>query len=164
MGKVLLQDDLRDHHPTQGGSGGKDPVVKPQHWRDHHPQDQGQVQTLDRAPHPGCAQGHEADRQYQRNAAALCGQQEEGHIFINGRGGNRLTLWHFEKIIDNWARLLNIQKLQSIKPSGREYHQITLIGLREVGERHHDMQCVILMCLLRQLGTVRKRRRCIIIK
>ena len=48
------------------------------------------------------------------------------HIFINGR--KRLTLRHFEKMIDKWARLLNIQKLQSIKPSGREYHLISLMG------------------------------------
>ena len=47
---------------------------------------------------------------------------------------------HFEKMIDKWARLLNIQKLQSIKPSGKEYHLITLMGLREAGERHHDLQ------------------------
>ena len=64
----------------------------------------------------------------------------EWHIFINGRTGKRLTLRHFEKMIDKWARLLNIQKLQSIKPSGREYHLITLMGLREAGERHHDLQ------------------------
>jgi len=31
-------------------------------------------------------------------------------------------------MIDKWARLLNIQKLQSIKPNGREYHLITLMG------------------------------------
>jgi hypothetical protein len=42
--------------------------------------------------------------------------------------GERLTLRHFEKMIDKWARLLNIQKCQSIKPSDREYHLITLMG------------------------------------
>ncbi|MBW6518465.1 MAG: hypothetical protein K0A89_08195 [ANME-2 cluster archaeon] len=41
---------------------------------------------------------------------------------------------------DKWAGLLNIRKLQSIKPSGREYHLIPLMGLREAGERHHDLQ------------------------
>ena len=75
---------------------------------------------------------------------ALCG--DKGHIFINERTGKRLTLRHFEKMIDKWARLLNIQKCQSIKPSGREYHLITLMGLREAGERHHDPQWR-LMCL-----------------
>jgi hypothetical protein len=67
------------------------------------------------------------------------GNRKKGHIFINVRTGKRLTLRHFEKMIDKWARLLNIQKLQSIKPSGREYHLITLMGLREAGERHHDL-------------------------
>ena len=50
------------------------------------------------------------------------------HIFINERTGKRLTLRHFEKMIDKWAKLLNIQRRQSIKPSGREYHLITLMG------------------------------------
>ncbi len=76
-----------------------------------------------------------ADRQYQRDAQALCGNRKKGHIFINERTGKRLTLRHFEKMIDKWARMLNIQKLQSIKPSGREYHLITLMGLRERQER-----------------------------
>jgi hypothetical protein len=64
------------------------------------------------------------------------GNRKKGHIFINERTGERLTLRHFEKMIDKWARLLNIQRHQSIKPRGREYHLITLIGLREAGERH----------------------------
>jgi len=51
-GKALLQDDLRDHHPTQGGPGVQDRAVEPQHRRDHLPQNQGQVQPLDQAPYP----------------------------------------------------------------------------------------------------------------
>ncbi|HUW67621.1 MAG TPA: hypothetical protein VMW20_06180 [Candidatus Nanoarchaeia archaeon] len=43
------------------------------------------------------------------SAAALCG--EMGQIFINERTGKRLTLRHFEKMIDKGDRLLNIQKL-----------------------------------------------------
>jgi site-specific recombinase XerD len=62
-------------------------------------------------------------RHYVRN-------RKKRHIFINSRTDKRLTLRHFEKMIDKWARLLNIQKLQSIKPSGREYHLITLMGLK----------------------------------
>jgi len=58
------------------------------------------------------------------------GNRKKGHIFINMRTGKGLTLRHFEKMIDKWARLLNIQKQQSIKPSGREYHLITLMGLK----------------------------------
>ena len=126
---------LRDHHPTQGGPGGQDRAVEPQHRRDHLPEDQGQVEPPDQTLHPGCAQDHEADRQYQRDVQALCGEQEEGAIFINEMTGKRLTLRHFEKMIDKWARMLNIQRHQSIKPSGREYHLITLIRLRERQER-----------------------------
>jgi hypothetical protein len=81
--------------------------------------------------------------------------RKKGHIFIYSRTGKRLTLRHFEKIIDKWARLLNIQRRQSIKSSGREYHLITLMELREAGERHHDLQWR-LMCLRRRLGTVRE--------
>ena len=39
------------------------------------------------------------------------GNRKKGHIFINEMTGKRLTLRHFEKMIDKWARLLNIQKL-----------------------------------------------------
>ncbi len=67
------------------------------------------------------------------------GNRKKGHIFINDRTGKKLTLRHFEKEIDKWAMLLNIQKLQSIKPSGKEYHLVTLMALREAGERHHDL-------------------------
>jgi len=35
------------------------------------------------------------------------GNRKRGHIFINGRTGKRLTLRHFEKMIDKWARLQN---------------------------------------------------------
>jgi hypothetical protein len=63
------------------------------------------------------------------------GNRKKGHFFINERTGKRLTLRHFEKMINKWARLLSIQKLQSIKPSGKQYHLITLMGLREAGDR-----------------------------
>jgi hypothetical protein len=55
------------------------------------------------------------------SAARCCGvgNRKKGHIFINERTGKRLTLRHFEKMIDKWAWLLNIQRCQSIKPSGR---------------------------------------------
>ena len=56
------------------------------------------------------------------------GNRKKGHIFINVRTGKRLTLRHFEKMIDKWARLLNIWKTSVHKLSGREYHLITLMG------------------------------------
>jgi hypothetical protein len=112
---------------TQGGPGSQDRAVEPHHRRDHLPQDQEQIQPLDQAPH---AQDHESDRQYQCSEMLrhYVGNRKKGHIFMNVRTEKRLTLRHFEKIIDKWARLLNIQKLQSIKPSGREYHLIILMG------------------------------------
>ena len=67
------------------------------------------------------------------------GNRKKEYVFINERTEKRLTLRHFEKEIDKWARLLNIQKLQSIKPSGKEYHLVALMALREAGERHHDL-------------------------
>jgi hypothetical protein len=57
----------------------------------------------------------------------------EGAYFHQPEDREAANLRHFEKMNDKWARLLNIQKLQSIKPSGREYHLITLMGLRERG-------------------------------
>ena len=88
---------------TQGGPGVQDRAVEPQHRRDHLPQDQGQV--------------HSWTRRHMPKTMKLTGNTSE-------------MLRHFEKMIDKWARLLNIQKLQSIKPSGREYHLITLMGLK----------------------------------
>jgi hypothetical protein len=137
--KALLQDDLRDHHPTQGGPGIKDRAVEPQYRRDHLPQDQEQVQPLDRRHIPGAPKTMKLTGNTSEMLRHYVGNRKKGHIFINVRTGKRLTLRHFEKMIDKWARLLNIQKLQSIKPSGREYHLITLMGLREAGERHHDL-------------------------
>jgi len=63
------------------------------------------------------------------------GNRKNRHIFINERTWKRLTMRHFETMIDKWARMLNIQRHQSIKPSGREYHLIKLIRLRERQER-----------------------------
>lgn len=67
------------------------------------------------------------------------GNRKKGYIFINEGTSKRLTLRHFEKQVDKWAVLLNIQRLQSIKASGKKYHLVTLMALREAGERHHDI-------------------------
>ncbi len=86
------------------------------------------------------------------------GNRKKGHVFINERTGKRLTLRHFEKEIDKWARLLNIQKLQSIKPSGKEYRLVTLMALREAGERHHDLNGGDPDVSAKAAGTARKRK------
>jgi hypothetical protein len=57
------------------------------------------------------------------SAAALC--EEKGHIFINGRTGKRLTLRHFEKMIDQAAEHPETSIHQAQR---REYHLITLMG------------------------------------
>ena len=60
------------------------------------------------------------------------GNRKKGHLFLNGRTGKRLTLLHFEKMVDKWARLLNIRgRRQSIMPGGKRHHPLTLIGLME---------------------------------
>jgi hypothetical protein len=58
-------------------------------WYPVHPQDQRQIQPLDQASHPGRAQDHETDRQHQRNATALCGEQEEGTYFHQREDGEK---------------------------------------------------------------------------
>jgi|GEM_PF-1911122 len=117
---------------TQGGPGGQDRAVEPQHRRDHLPQDRARYNRLTRRHMPKTMKLTGNTSEMLRH---YVGNRKKGDIFINDRTGKRLTLRHFEKMIDKWARLLNIQKLQSIKPSGREYHLITLMGLREAGER-----------------------------
>ena len=45
-----------------------------------------------------------------------------------------------EKKIDYFARLLGIQKLKKITSNGKKYNLVTLMALREAGERHHDLR------------------------
>lgn len=49
-------------------------------------------------------------------------------------------LCHFKEEMDKQARLLNIQKLQSINPDDKEYRLVTLIALKMAGERHNDLK------------------------
>ena len=114
----------------QESPGVLDRAVEPQHRRDHlqlNPRMLGFTQSTGYAilciPKTMKLTGNTSEmlRHY-------VGNRKKGHIFINQRTGKRLTLRHFEKMIDKWARLLNIQRRQSIKPSAREYHLITLMG------------------------------------
>lgn len=68
---------------------------------------------------------------------AFVGNRKKGYIF-QGEKGKPLTLRLFEKEIDRYARLLSIQRDKQITPKGRVYHLVTLMALREAGERHHD--------------------------
>ena len=94
---------------------------------------------MDKEENSRISQDNEAHFEYNEMLRNYVSNRKKGHIFINEKTGKRLTLRHFEKEIDKWARLLNIQKLQSIKPSGKNYRLVTLMVLREAGERHHDL-------------------------
>gem|GEM_PF-4137167 len=113
-GIALLQDDLRDQ--TQGGPGGQDRAVEPQYRRDHlqqNPRMLGFTQSTGYAilciPKTKGKYNRWTRRHMPKtmkltgniSATALCG--ENGHIFINQRTGKRLTLRHFEKLIDKWV-------------------------------------------------------------
>lgn len=69
---------------------------------------------------------------------AYVSQRKKGFIFESENKEKPLTLRHFEKQIDKYARLLSIQKDKAIAPKGRVYRLVTLMALREAGERHHD--------------------------
>jgi hypothetical protein len=53
------------------------------------------------------------------------------------------------------------KKLPSINPSGNEYRLVSLMALKEAGERHHDLNGGVLMSLRRQRDTARRQRRSI---
>ncbi len=63
--------------------------------------------------------------------------RKKGYIF-QGEKGDPLTLRFFEKELNRYACLLSIQQDKQITLSRRIYHLITLMALREAGERHHD--------------------------
>ncbi len=63
--------------------------------------------------------------------------RKKGYIFQSEKG-EPLTLRFFEKELNRYAYLLSIQQDKQITPKGRVYHLVTLMALREAGERHHD--------------------------
>ena len=63
--------------------------------------------------------------------------RKKGYIF-QGNMDETLTLRFFEKELNRYACLLSIQQDKQMTPKGRVYHLITLMALREAGERHHD--------------------------
>ncbi len=70
---------------------------------------------------------------------AFVERRKKGYIF-ESEDKKSLTLRHFEKKLDNYARLLSIQKNKQVTPTGRVYRLVTLMALREAGERHHDQE------------------------
>lgn len=74
----------------------------------------------------------------------LIGNRKKGYIFVN-RNGEKLSKTWFKQKINEHAKLLNIQKTitaVTVNRKGREinqiWHLITVMALREAGERHHD--------------------------
>jgi len=68
---------------------------------------------------------------------AFISNRKKGYIF-QGEMSEPLTLRFFEKELHKYAGILSIQQDKQITPRGRVYHLITLMALREAGERHHD--------------------------
>lgn len=71
---------------------------------------------------------------------AYVSQRKKGFIFESEVKGKPLTLRYFEQQIDKYARLLSIQKDRAKAPKGRVYRLVTLMAMREAGERHHDQE------------------------
>jgi integrase len=68
---------------------------------------------------------------------ALVGNRKKGPIFVNK---DREVMHHswFEKRINYYAKMLGIQKVKKYYLDGRTLKLVTLMALREAGERHHD--------------------------
>lgn len=68
---------------------------------------------------------------------AFVSNRKKGYIFQGEKDGP-LSLWLFERSLNKYACLLSIQQEKQTTPTGRVYHLVTLMALREAGERHHD--------------------------
>jgi len=68
----------------------------------------------------------------------IIGNRKKGPLFIN-KEGERLSVTYLQMYINEVATSIGIQKVTHITPSGKEYHLVTLKGLRESGERHCDL-------------------------
>jgi site-specific recombinase XerC len=68
----------------------------------------------------------------------IIGNRKKGAIFVNNKG-QRCSITYFQMYINDLATRLGIQKVNHITPKGKEYHLVTLQGLRESGERHTDL-------------------------
>jgi hypothetical protein len=68
---------------------------------------------------------------------ALAGNRKKGPIFMN-KDREVMNLSWFEKRINYYAKMLGIQKVKKYYQDGRTLKLVTLMALREAGERHHD--------------------------
>lgn len=64
--------------------------------------------------------------------------RKRGPLITNSRG-KRLSTREAERIVDNYARSLGIQKVIDKTKNGREIRLVTCKALREAGERHTDI-------------------------
>lgn len=69
----------------------------------------------------------------------IVGNRKKGPIWIN-KQGERISLRNMEKRIDKYANLSGIQKLRKLSSEGKKMRLVTLMALREAGERHHDLR------------------------
>lgn len=68
-------------------------------------------------------------------------QRKKGFIFLSEINPKKpKSLRYFEKQITKYAKLISIQKKKQITEKGRTYGLVTLMALREAGERHHDQE------------------------
>src|SRR5659263_589859 len=70
----------------------------------------------------------------------LVSNRKKGKIFINKDGGAFTDLAWFKLQILHYATLLSIQKVKKHYVDGRPLHLVTLMALREAGERHKTVQ------------------------
>jgi integrase len=68
----------------------------------------------------------------------LVSNRKKGKIFINKDGEAFTDLAWFKMQIHHYANLLSIQKVKKHYVDGRPLHLVTLMALREAGERQHD--------------------------
>lgn len=68
----------------------------------------------------------------------LVSNRKKGKIFINKDGEPFTDLAWFKMQIHHYATLLSIQKVKKYYVDGRPLHLVTLMALREAGERQHD--------------------------
>ncbi len=64
--------------------------------------------------------------------------RKKGALIINSRG-KKLSTREAERIVDNYARMVGIQKIIGKTKNGREIRLVTCKALREAGERHTDV-------------------------
>lgn len=68
----------------------------------------------------------------------LVSNRKKGKIFVNEHGEAFTDLAWFKMQIHRYAILLGIQKVKKHYVDGRPLHLVTLMALREAGERQHD--------------------------